>query len=232
MPSSHRAPCPFRCVVGWAPLLDAVLLERPYQVGDAGLEAGPFHAQHHGGCVVVVPEVLAGGGRPSARDVPGGQLALPGQVGKRGPGNLGHVAVREPAPDGEVAPPAGLGPLHGADVRQRRVAHVDPDGDGARRGDPAVPGAGDEGRGALVGRVDALEGGEVVRDGAEHDRRADGGQVEAGLLAGHKVPRRLLGQRLGEPVRRGGRGVEVLRPDRIPGLFGEGVRAVREVLLV
>lgn len=85
------------------------------------------------------------------------------------PDDLADLLVAELARGGEEAFARGLGDLNGPDVRKCQVAHIDPD---VRPGfrDLLLAFALQEVAGSFVGGVEAVEGVEVVHDGA-HDQR-------------------------------------------------------------
>lgn len=198
------------------------------------LQRPPLHAQGLGGLRVVHAGHLVPGRQVAARGVLGGQLVA--ELGEAPPHDVEDGAVAVEAGGGEEAAAAELGPLDGGDVGLGDVAHVDPV-DVARVGQDAVgraPAALDEGDDALVGRVDAVEAGEVVDDGAKDQGGVDRDQVELGRLAGlvgvavagvavlDKVPGGPLGQRLGGAVGHGRVGVDVGEGDGVPRGLGEG----------
>lgn len=85
------------------------------------------------------------------------------------------------------------------DVRERQVPHVGPDERPRRRQLLLHPPAHD-GQDGLVGRVQAVEGLEVVEDGAEHERGAECRDCEVGLLPFEEVPGGFFGKCFGGVV--------------------------------
>lgn len=170
-------------------------------VGDGLLERDPVNAQDLGGLGVVVA-VNAVGGVVAALGAVGGELV--GELGEVLARDGGDLLVTEQARGDEEAAAAGLGALHGLDVRLGDVAHVDPEVD-ARRRDLLLPPAHDQRHHVAVARVDVGQGAQVRHDGPEDEGRVDGRDVEARLLALDEVPGGLLGQRLGHAVRGAGR---------------------------
>lgn len=122
--------------------------------------------------------------------------------------------------------------VHGQDVRLGDIPHVDPEGHWALRGDLVLPPTAEQGYDALVGGVDAVQGGEVVDHGAEDQRGTDGDEIEAGLLLFYKVPGGPLSERLAHAVRRRLGAVDIFQLGGVPALLGEGVVRVEEVLLI
>lgn len=197
-------------------------------VGDGLLERDPVDAQDLGGLgvVVAVGVVDAAAGVVAAGGAVGGQLV--GELGEVLGHDGGDLLVREQSRGDEEAAAAGLGALHGLDVRLGDVAHVYEQVH-ARRRDLLLPPARDQRHQVAVARVDVGQGPQVGHDGPEDEGRVDGGHVEAGLLALLEVPGGLLGQRLGHAVR-GARGPRepVLVRVRVPVGLAEGLARVGE----
>lgn len=213
-------------------ILNTNALERANQVGNTLLKGNPLDAEQLVGRGGVNPEHALGPWQLAALDI-GARQGIPslGEVLRH---DGGHLPVIEAPADDEEAPAARGRLVHRLDVRRRDVAHVHPQRHGARGGDLLFPLPLQQGHDALVGGVDGLGGGEVVRDRPEHERRVHRDQVEAGPLPLDKVPRRALGQRLGDAVPDNlvGQGVSggvgVPRLLRVQGAVVKGLVAVED----
>jgi hypothetical protein len=201
-------------------------------IHDALLQRNPVNLQHPVRLRVVdlVPLVLRR--HLPALNIVTRQLIL--VLGEVLPHDIRNVPVTEPRGRGEQAVTSGLGHLQPSlDVRRGDIADVDPARRGAGGCYLVLPLPLDELDDALVGRVDGLQAGEVVHDGAKDHGRVHRGEVELGVVGRvlDKVPGGLLGQRLGDTVRRCGVLVHVLFRDRVPGLLREGRVGVCDLLL-
>lgn len=196
------------------------------------LERDPVDAEDLGGARVVVAVDTLRGQVAAGGDLDGGRVGeLAGEVREAVADDLGDLLVAVAAGRREEALAPRLGPLHGLDVGEGHVPDVDPQVHAARR-DLGRPLALDQVDVARVARVDAGEGVEVVGDGAEDEGRADGGDVEVGLLARDEVPGGLLGLLLGDPVRGRGRARQpVLVRARVPVGLAEDLGRVGEARL-
>lgn len=199
------------------------------RVCGALFQRDPINAQDIGGARVIEPDRATRGEVSPRRppDVLRRQLAR--ELRERSPHRLQYPPVVVVPRRREEPLAARLRPLHRLDVRERRVPHVHPQ-EHARRRDLLLPFSLQQLREPAVARVDGGQRVQVVGDGAEDEGRADGGEVEARLLGRDEVPRGLLGELLGHPVRGGGGARDaVLVRARVPVGLGEGAVRVREV---
>lgn len=214
-----RTSSKYTCTIHLLPApLGTNSLQALYRVRDTLLERDPFDAQDVGGLRVVVTGE-AGLGVVAALGFLGRQLVL--KLGEVLADSSDELAVAEFASKHEKALTAGLGLLHGLYVGEGDIAHVDPEMHATGR-DLVAHLALHHIHETRVGRVDGLQRVEVVDDGAEDERRADGGEIEVGLLVLDKVPAGPLGQCLGHAVRRRLTFLEsVLVSARVPVGFAE-----------
>lgn len=210
--------------------LDVESFERGNQVCDALLQSSPLNTQGLVCSRSVNLEQLRGRGSLATLDLGTGDGAA--AVGEVLVHNLGNFLVGKTTADDKEALASSLGLLERSDVGGGNVTHVDPEDHGAGRGDLLLPLALQQRDDALVGGVDGVRGGEVVDDGAIHQRGVHSRQLKVGLLLVHKLPGGALGEGLGDAVADQLVLLDVLDGVGVPGLFAEDGAVVVDLAAV
>lgn len=113
---------------------------------------------------------------------------------------MGEVSVGESTSGREESLAPGCRLLHGQHMRSRNVPDVYPE-IGPGLGDVLLPTALDHIDEALVGSIDRRQRLQMMDYRPEHERGADGRQVEVGLVVVEKLPCCLLGNGFRRPIR-------------------------------
>lgn len=198
-------------------------LQTFHSINNSSLQRPPLYAQHLGCLRVINQGQLVLGRQLATLGVLRGQLVL--ELGEVLPHKVKKGFVAKVPGGSEQAAAAQVRLLKSIDVGLGDVAHIYPRKSTRVGQDIAVrlPLALHKGHDALVGRVDAIQAGEVVHDGAENQRWVHSDQIKLGLAAAlDKVPGGLFGERLGRAVGHGRVLVDVGDGDGVPAFLGEG----------